>query len=47
VNGIGWGLVQRMMLDAPSYTDNDDSVQQVALTESNQDQILNYVNSMM
>jgi hypothetical protein len=48
LNGIAWSLVERMMIDAPSYdTDSDSNVQQIALTESNQQQVLNYVNSLM
>lgn len=48
VNGVAWGLVERMMIDAPSYdTDSDPNVQQITLTESNQEQVLNYVNSLM
>jgi len=37
-----------MMIDAPSFdTDSDPEVQKIALTESNQEQVLNYVNSLM
>jgi hypothetical protein len=48
VNGVAWGLVERMMIDAPSFdTDSDPNVQQITLNESNQEQVLNYVNSLM
>ncbi|MCM1543712.1 MAG: hypothetical protein NC110_00275 [Ruminococcus sp.] len=48
INGIAWSLVERMMIDAPSYdTDANGDVQEIALTESNQEQVLNFVNSMM
>lgn len=38
-----------MMIDAPSYDadSNGGDVQEIALTESNQEQVLNFVNSMM
>jgi hypothetical protein len=49
IHGIAWGLVERMMIDAPSYDadSNGGDVQEIALTESNQEQVLNFVNSMM
>lgn len=48
VNGIPWALVQKMMLDAPSYDyDSDDGTEQIELTDENSEQIMNYVNSMM
>ena len=48
MNGVAWGLVERMMIDAPSYdTDSNPDVQEIALSESNQQQVLSYVNSMM
>lgn len=48
MNGVAWGLVERMMVDAPSYdTDSNPDVQEIALSESNQQQVLSYVNSMM
>lgn len=39
-------MVQKMMLDAPSY-DLDDKEEEIALTESNRDDIIDYVNSLM
>jgi hypothetical protein len=45
-NGIAWSLVQRMMIDAPSY-DVDAKDDEIALTESNSNNIMNYVNSLM
>jgi len=45
-NGIAWSLVQRMMLDAPSY-DADADGEEIALTENNGDKITSYVNSLM
>jgi hypothetical protein len=47
MHGIAWSVVQRMMIDAPGYDMNDDGVEEIELTESNSEQILNYVNSMM
>ena len=46
LHGIAWSVVQRMMIDAPSY-DLDNGVEEIKLTENNGEQILNYVNSMM
>ena len=45
VNGIAWGLVQRMMIDAPSYDIEIDD--EIELTENNSENIMNYVNSLM
>lgn len=39
-------MVQKMMLDAPSY-DLDDEEEEISLTESNRDDIIDYVNSLM
>lgn len=39
-------MVQKMMLDAPSY-DLDDEEEEILLTESNRDDIIDYVNSLM
>ena len=39
-------MVQKMMLDAPSY-DLDDEEEEIVLTESNRDDIIDYVNSLM
>ena len=48
LHGIGWPTVQKMMIDAPSFDiDGEDKHEVIALTESNEQQILNYVNSMM
>ena len=48
MNGVAWGLVERMMIDAPSFdTDSNPEVKEIALSESNQQQVLSYVNSMM
>lgn len=45
-NGIAWSIVQRMMIDAPSF-DMDKEDEEIALTESNTENIMNYVNNMM
>lgn len=48
LNGIAWSVVQRMMIDAPSYDmDAADGEETIALTESNSDDIMNYVNNLM
>lgn len=47
LHGIAWSIVQRMMIDAPSYDTEDDNVREIELTEDNQQQVLNYVNSLM
>lgn len=46
MNGIAWSIVQKMMVDAPSY-DMDEKDEEIALTENNSDDIMNYVNNMM
>ena len=46
INGVAWGLVERMMIDAPSV-DISDGEEEIALTESNSQQIMDFVNSMM
>ncbi|RKV80627.1 MAG: hypothetical protein D8H91_04495 [Alloprevotella sp.] len=45
-NNIAWSVVQKMMLDAPSY-DMSDGEEELSLTESNRDSIMDYVNSLM
>lgn len=48
LHGIAWSIVQRMMIDAPSYDFEDkQDVQEIKLTEDNNEQIMNFVNSMM
>lgn len=48
LHGIAWSIVQRMMIDAPSYDFEDKpDVQEIKLTEDNNEQIMNFVNSMM
>ena len=47
LHGIAWSIVQRMMIDAPSFDDTDGDVNEIDLSESNQEQILNYVNSLL
>lgn len=48
LHGIAWSLVQRMMIDAPSYDMNDDGGNvEMELNENNSEQIMNFVNSMM
>jgi hypothetical protein len=46
-NGIAWSVVQRMMIDAPSFDMNTGDDEEIALTENNTDDIMNYVNNMM
>jgi len=36
-----------MMIDAPSYDFDNDNTESIELTESNSEQIMNYVNSLM
>ena len=45
LHGIAWSIVQRMMIDAPLFDDGE--VSEITLTEGNQEEILNYVNSLM
>ena len=47
LHGIAWSVVQRMMIDAPSYDMDDGGTETIELTESNSEQIMNYVNSLM
>lgn len=44
--GIPWGLVQRMMIDAPSYEVNDPKEENIRLTEENADSIMAYINGL-
>ena len=47
LHGIAWSVVQRMMIDAPSYDLSDNNgVEEIELTENNSEQILNYVNRL-
>jgi hypothetical protein len=46
-NGIAWSVVQKMMIDAPSFDMDNDEDKEIALTENNAQDIMNYVNSMM
>lgn len=46
VEGIPWGLVQRMMIDAPSYENNDSKEENIRLTEENADSIMSYINGL-
>jgi hypothetical protein len=47
-NGIAWSVVQRMMIDAPSFEmDKGNEDEEIALTENNTDNIMNYVNNLM
>lgn len=45
MNGIAWSVVQRMMIDAPSY--DVESEDEIVLTEQNSSDIIDYVNSLM
>lgn len=48
MHGIPWAVVERMMVDAPSYDidgGKDDEV--IQLTSDNSEDIMNYVNSLM
>lgn len=48
MNGIAWSVVNRMMIDAPSYDmDVDADNEVIALTDSNSDDIMNYVNNLI
>jgi len=44
--GIAWPIVQRLMIDAPSY-DYDADDENIVLTDDNVDQVLRMVNNMM
>ncbi|GBU07962.1 hypothetical protein AwDysgo_12930 [Bacteroidales bacterium] len=46
-NGIAWSIVQRMMIDAPNFEDKTGEDEEIALTENNTGDILNYVNNLM
>ncbi len=47
LHGIAWSLVQRMMIDAPTYDMDADDTVELDLNLENGEQIMNYVNSMM
>lgn len=44
--GIPWGLVQRMMIDAPRYEVSDPKEENIRLTEENADSIMAYINGL-
>ena len=47
LNGIAWGLVQRMMIDAPGYDyEGDNGDDSLYLTEDNGDDVLRYLNGI-
>jgi hypothetical protein len=49
-NGIAWGVVQRMMMDAPSYDydkEKPDGKDNIELSKENAKSIANHINSMM
>jgi hypothetical protein len=47
LHGIAWMTVQKMMLDAPSYTgEEEEGEQDLTLTEGKCEQIANYINSL-
>ena len=46
-NGIAWSIVQKMMLDAPSYDFDDHEEEVINLSDSSGEDIMNYVNSLM
>lgn len=46
--GISWALVQKMMMDAPSYdSESSGETEIVNLEKENANDIMNYVNSLM
>jgi hypothetical protein len=45
-NGIAWAIVQRIMVDLPSY-DSEDKEEEIALNSENADNIMNFINNMM
>lgn len=47
LHGIPWAIVQRMMVDAPSFDASAGKDDTVSLTADNNQQIMNFVNSMM
>lgn len=47
MHGISWPLVQKMMIDAPSYDFDDKKEDEINLTKGNADNIVNYVNSLI
>ena len=47
VNGIAWSLVERMMIDAPSYEyDSATGGIPSSLTLDNNEDVINYLNSL-
>ena len=46
-NGIAWAIVQRIMVDLPSYDSEDKGEEEIALNSENADNIMNFINNMM
>ena len=47
MHGIPWAVVERMMIDAPSYDMDSKDEEIIQLTTENGEDIMNYVNSMI
>jgi len=47
MHGIPWAVVERMMVDAPSYDIDGKDDEVIQLTSENSEDIMNYVNSLM
>lgn len=48
LNGISWALVEKMMMDAPSYDSGDgDTERYMDATDGDAENIMNYINSLM
>lgn len=44
-HGIAWSVVERIMIDLPTYIKKDE--EDIVLTADNAEDIMNYVNNMM
>jgi len=48
IRGIAWGLVQKMMVDAPGYDYNADGEETIDLTQNKDtNKVMNFINNLM
>ena len=46
-NGIAWSIVQRIMVDLPSYEFEDKKDEEIKLNTENADNIMTFINNMI
>ena len=47
LHGIAWSIVERMVVDAPSYDYDDNDTTEISLTDDNGEQVMNFLNTMI